>query len=72
MDIRALCDEMRQIAYEIHCSWGYGYLEKVYENPVTHKLKGIGRMVQQYSLTVCKSDGKAVGNFSVSAPISFK
>ena len=29
---KEVCDEIRQIAYELHVYLGVGYLEKVYEN----------------------------------------
>ncbi|HEY6368614.1 MAG TPA: GxxExxY protein [Candidatus Binatia bacterium] len=35
--INALCDRVRQTAYEIHLYLGHGHLEKVYENALTHR-----------------------------------
>jgi hypothetical protein len=31
-DVKALCDQVRQISYDIHEYHGHGHLEKVYEN----------------------------------------
>jgi len=31
-EIKALCDRVRQTAYDIHVYLGHGHLEKVYEN----------------------------------------
>ena len=37
-DIMNLCDQVREIAYAIHVYHGNGYLEKVYENALVHRL----------------------------------
>jgi len=29
-NVKALCDQVRQIAYDIHAYHGHGHLEKVY------------------------------------------
>ena len=41
-DIKALCDQVRQIAYDIHAYHGHGHLEKVYENALGHRLRKAG------------------------------
>ena len=41
-DIKALADQVRQIAYEIHVYHGHGHLEKVYENALAHRLAKAG------------------------------
>jgi len=38
----ALCDRIRQIAYDLHIYLGHGHLEKVYENGLSHRLRKIG------------------------------
>ena len=44
-DIKALSDQVRQTAYDIHVYHGHGHLEKVYENALAHRLRkaGLGR-----------------------------
>ena len=50
---RAKCDAIRQIAYELHVYLGMGYLEKVYENGLAHRLSKAGFHVQtQVPITV--------------------
>ena len=38
-EIAVQCDNIRQTAYELHVYLGVGYLEKVYENALCHRLK---------------------------------
>ena len=40
------CDLIRQIAYQLHVYLGVGYLEKVYENGLKHRLEKAGFDVQ--------------------------
>ena len=40
--IEKLVDDVRQIAYDVHVYLGNGYLEKVYENCLRHRLKKAG------------------------------
>jgi GxxExxY protein len=64
MEIRRLCDEVRQIAYEVHVYFGQGHLEKVYENAMTHRLIQRGHEVrQQWPLVVYDEDGTEVGSY---------
>ena len=42
----AKCDAIRQIAYKLHVYLGTGYLEKVYENGLAHRLSKAGFNVQ--------------------------
>ena len=41
-DIKALCDQVRQTAYDIHVYHGHGHWEKVYENALVHRLAKAG------------------------------
>ena len=34
-----ICDKIRQVAYDMHVYLGVGYLEKVYENGLAHRLQ---------------------------------
>ena len=63
-DIKALCDQVRQTAYDIHVYHGHGHLEKVYENALAHRLRKAGLDVkQQYPLTVYDEDGTIIGDY---------
>jgi GxxExxY protein len=41
-EINVLCDDVRQVAYDIHLYHGHGHLEKVYENALAHRLRKLG------------------------------
>ena len=63
-DVREVCDAIRQIAYELHLYLGVGYLEKVYENGLAHRLKKHGFDVKtQVPITVCDEDGFVLGEY---------
>ena len=63
-DVKALCDRVRQIAYDIHVYHGNGHLEKVYENALTHRLRKTGLDVkQQHPLKVQDEDGTLIGDY---------
>lgn len=63
-DVRALCDQVRQTAYEIHIYHGHGHLEKVYENALAHRLRKAGLDVkQQYPIKVQDEDGTLLGDY---------
>ena len=60
------CDAIRQIAYELHVYLGTGYLEKVYENGLAHRLSKAGFNVQtQVPIKVCDEDGYVIGDYIV-------
>jgi GxxExxY protein len=64
MDIKVLCDKVRQIAYDIHVYHGHGHLEKVYENALAHRLRKAGMEVkQQHPLPVFDEDGTPIGDY---------
>jgi GxxExxY protein len=63
-DIRGLCDQVRQTAYEIHLYHGHGHLEKVYENALAHRLRKAGFDArQQYPIKVQDEDGTVLGDY---------
>ena len=63
-EINALCDTVRQTAYDIHVYLGHGHLEKVYENALVHRLLKLGTEVrQQYPLRVFDEDGTLIGEY---------
>lgn len=64
MDIKSLCDTIRQTAYEIHVYHGNGHLEKVYENALAHRLRKLGFAVrQQHAIKVFDEDGTEIGDY---------
>lgn len=63
-DVNALCDLVRQTAYDIHLYHGHGHLEKVYENALAHRLRKAGLDVkQQHPLKVYDEDGTLLGDY---------
>tara|TARA_R110001592_G_scaffold73168_2_gene223478 strand:+ start:1076 stop:1534 length:459 start_codon:yes stop_codon:yes gene_type:complete len=66
MDMKALCDQVRQTAYEVHAYHGHGHLEKPYENALAHRLRKAGMHVeQQYPITIYDEDGTVIGEYVV-------
>ena len=64
IEINALCDRVRQTAYDIHLYLGHGHLEKVYENALCHRLYKLGITVrQQQPLRVFDEDGTLIGEY---------
>lgn len=64
LDIMKLCDEVRETAYAIHVYHGNGYLEKVYENALSHRLRKAGfSAVQQKPITIRDEDGTVIGEY---------
>ena len=63
-EMKRLCDTVRQTAYQIHLYFGTGYLEKVYENSLKHRLEKIGlKVAQQVKMVVNDEDGFCVGHY---------
>jgi GxxExxY protein len=64
INIKAICDQVRQTAYDIHVYHGHGHLEKVYENALVHRLKKAGLHVeQQHPIQVLDEDGTVIGEY---------
>ncbi len=63
-DIKALCDQIRQTAFQIHAYLGHGHLEKVYENALIHRLRKAGLRVEpQQPIKVYDEDGTLIGDY---------
>jgi len=63
-EIKALCDRVRQTAYDVHLYLGHGHLEKVYENALAHRLRKLGLVVkQQHPLKVFDEDQTVLGEY---------
>ena len=63
-EAKGLCDRIRQIAYDLHEYLGTGYLEKVYENALVHRLQLAGMNVAtQIPITVKDQDGFVIGEY---------
>ena len=59
-----LTEKIRQSAFEVHSYFGNGYLEKVYENALFHKLSKQGlNCKQQVPLKVYFEDDVVVGEY---------
>lgn len=57
-----ICGIIRQTAYELHEYLGNGYLEKVYENGLKHRLEKMGlKVFQQFPINVYDVDGFKIG-----------
>lgn len=64
IDMFKLCDEVRETSYAIHVYHGNGYLEKVYENALVHRLRKAGFSVnQQQPMTIRDEDGTVLGEY---------
>ena len=58
------CDRIRQIAYDLHVYLGVGYLEKVYENGMKHRLEKAGFIVEtQVPIQIRDEDGFVLGDY---------
>ena len=63
-EAKVICDRIRQTAYAIHLYLGVGYLEKVYENALAHRLSKQGMDVQtQFPIQVVDEDGYVIGDY---------
>jgi GxxExxY protein len=64
LDIKALCDRVRETAFAIHVYHAHGHLEKVYENALAHRLRKAGLEVkQQHPINVFDEDGTLIGEY---------
>jgi len=64
LEILRLCDLIRQVAFDLHRYLRHGYLEKVYENGLAHRLRKVGlRVQQQLPLQVLDEDGTPLGDY---------
>lgn len=63
-EIKQLADLIRNTAYQIHFDFPPGYLEKVYENLLAHRLTKVGVEVeQQHPIVIQDNDGFVVGEY---------
>ena len=63
-ELKALCDQIRETAYAIHCYHRPGHLEKIYQNALVHRLQKQGLKVEsQKPLNVYDEDGTLLGEF---------
>ena len=60
-----LTGRIRQVAFEVHRYFGSGFLERVYENSLSHRLRSARiEVVQQHPLDIFDEDGTVVGHYS--------
>jgi GxxExxY protein len=63
-EVYGLADVIRQTGFEIHKYFGNGFLEKVYENSLAHRLRKAGCTVeQQVAIKVYDEDDFVVGDY---------
>jgi GxxExxY protein len=63
-EIFALCDVVRQTAFELQSFLRHGHLEKVYENGLANRLQKKGlKILQQHPLPVRDEDGTVLGDY---------
>ena len=63
-EVMDIVDHVRQTAYDIHLYLGTGFLEKVYENALAHRLAKRGYQVaQQVPVKVYDEDGTLIGDY---------
>ena len=63
-EAKALCDRIRQTAYDLHAYLGTGFLEKIYETGLAHRLEKAGHSVQtQIPVSVHDEDGFLLGDY---------
>ena len=63
-DILELCNQIRQVAFDLHVYLRHGHLEKVYENGLAHRLRKAGLQIkQQHPLKVLDEDGTVIGDY---------
>ena len=63
-DVLELCNQVRQVAFDLHVYLRHGHLEKVYESGLAHRLRKAGlRIEQQYPLKVLDEDGMVLGDY---------
>lgn len=59
-----LCNQIRQIAFDLHVYLRNGHLEKIYENGLVYRLRKAGfKVEQQYPLEVRDEDGTVLGEY---------
>lgn len=64
-DMNKLCDQVRQIAYEVHVYHAHGHMEKICENAMANRLRKAGFDVkQQHPIKVYDEDGTLLGDYS--------
>ena len=62
-DIFELCDVIRETSFEIHRYLRSGFVEKIYENALVHRLRKLGIGVeQQRCVRVFDEDGTLLGH----------
>jgi len=63
-ELKALCDQIRETAFAIHCYHRHGHLEKIYQNALVHRLQKQGlKVVAWKPLNVFDEDGTLLGEF---------
>ena len=68
----ALCDQIRETSFALHCFLRHGHMEKVYENGLLHRLRKAGiTTFQQHPIHVLDEDGTVLGEYFADLWIDF-
>ena len=71
--VNDLCTCIRQTGYRLHVYLGVGFLEKVYENALKHRLEKSGHDVQQQvAIRVHDEDGYEIGYYEADLVVDKK
>ena len=70
--LNEICERVIGCAFAVANTLGAGFLEKVYENALTHELKKAGFLVQQQVLVKVKYDGIVVGDYVIDMLVNGK
>ena len=64
-EVFALCDQIREASFALHCHLRHGHFERVYENGLVNRLRKAGVHVeQQHPLAVYDEDGTVLGEYA--------
>jgi GxxExxY protein len=63
-EMKQLTEKVISCAFTVSNTLGCGFLEKVYENALTHELRKAGLQVQQQHGITVRYDGVAVGEYA--------
>lgn len=71
--VKEISDAVRQTGYQLHLYLGVGFLEKVYENGLKHRLEKKGHDVQQQvAIRVHDEDGFEIGYYEADLVVDKK
>src|SRR3954452_12106017 len=63
-ELNPLTEKIIGGAFKVSSTLGVGFLEKVYENALAHKLRKAGLLVEQQPAVMTRYDGVVVGSYT--------